>query len=273
MANFKLVATDLDGTLLKLKNGNEISPITVEVIKKVKEKGVKFTFCTGRMFSSALPYAQELGIDVPLVTYEGALVRHPLKAETIYQRFLPLAEAKKIVEWAHEEGLALNAYYNDQLYIEELRPETKDYIERSKVKAEIVGNFVDFLDKDPIKLVALSFNEEQLKDFEEKVRRNLGDKVYVTRSLRSYLEFTHPEATKAHGLRALVDYLSLEPDEVMVIGDSYNDLAMFEVAGFAVAVGNAAAEVKAKADFVTENNEDEGVAEALLKFILENHNA
>src|SRR5690606_22295653 len=104
--NFKLVALDLDGTLLT--EDKEVTPETVAAVRRVRERGCEVTLCTGRMFAATLPYARELGITLPLITYNGGLVMTPESREVLYQRSLPNRYAREIIARAREEGLAIN---------------------------------------------------------------------------------------------------------------------------------------------------------------------
>jgi len=262
----QLVGIDLDGTLLD--NDNRISPRAREAIRQVRGEGVAVTLCTGRMFASARPYALELELDIPLVTYQGALVKSSLSQEVLYQRFLPLELAARIVELARKLRLQVNCYYGDRLYVEGYTPLTRQYAARAGVKLNLVGDLLAFMDEDPIKLVALGSDQSLLGRLEELVQKEVGDRVYITRSQPEYLEFTHPQATKADGLKAVTRRLGFDLERVMVIGDSFNDLAMFDCAGLPVAMGNAPLEVQARARWVTAKNEDDGVAQALEELIL-----
>ena len=265
--SFKLAAIDLDGTLLD--DNLYISPRTRDTIRKSREAGCQVTLCTGRMFVSALPYARQLGLDLPLITYHGALVKASASGEEFYRRAVPLNLAREVLALAGELGLHLNVYLEDHIYVEKLTPEGEFYASLASIKPLVVGDLLNFLHDDPIKMVAVALkDQEPLATMESRWRERRGNALYVTRSQKEFLEFMHPEATKGRGLAELTRRLGLSREEVLAIGDSWNDLEMFKEAGMAVAMGNAPPEVKSAASYVTKKVEDDGVAEALEKLVL-----
>ncbi|MDR7402958.1 MAG: Cof-type HAD-IIB family hydrolase [Armatimonadota bacterium] len=265
---YRLAAIDLDGTLL----GSDltISPRAREAIRRARAAGCTITLCTGRMYASALPYALELGLDVPLITYHGALVKTAPGGEVLYRRFVPLALARRVVTFCQERGFPVNVYYGDGLFVERHTPESAAYGALARRRVEAVGDLLAFMQDDPIKLVALAAPDRlvDLARLEEEWRATHGDALYVTRSQPEFLEFMHPEATKRRGLLEVARRLGVRREEIMAVGDSWNDLEMFRAAGLAVAMGNAPAEVQREADYVTARVEDDGVAEALERFVL-----
>lgn len=261
----RLVAFDLDGTLLK--RDWTISSRNQEAIKAVQAKGVMVTIATGRMFASAVRYAELLGLTLPLITYHGALVTTSHEAPPVYQRFLPKEYARSIVTRVKDLGYAINLYFGDDLYVEKLSEATLYYLRQSGVNYNLVSNLLDLLDRDPIKLVVV--NEEKVLDIlAEESREKWGDAVYITKSEPIYLEYMHPDANKGKALEALARHLGVAREQTMVFGDSYNDLEMFKYAGTSVAMGNARKEIQAAADYITTSNEEDGVALALEKLIL-----
>lgn len=262
---YKLVAVDLDDTLLSpdLKITERVKKATAAA----RASGVHFTISTGRMFCSAVPFARELDIDIPLITYQGALVKNSLSGEVLLYRPLPLACAREIIARVHRLGYHLNGYLDDRLLVERDTPEGRRYAAFSGVEAEVVGDFLEFFDRDPIKVLAIS--EEPLLD---RLSSELGPlykgKVHIAKSKPHFLEFSHPRATKGDALEFLARRFGIKREEIIAVGDSYNDLEMLEYAGLGVAVANAREEVKKKAGYVTEASYSDGVVEVLEKFVL-----
>jgi len=265
MSNFKLVAADLDDTLLD--DSLRLTGRVKEAIVAVRAAGVQFTISTGRMYRSAVPYARELGLEIPLITYQGALVKNAFSGEVLFYRPLPLVYAKDIIARVHELGCHLNAYLDDRLYMENDTPEGRKYMRISGVKAEVVGDFLAFLDRDPTKLLAIA-DEPLLDRLSDELTPLYKGKVHIVKSKPYFLEFSHTQATKGRALAVLAGYFGVKREEIMAIGDSYNDLEMLEYAGLGVVVANARDDVKKKAGYVTSAPNGEGVAEALEKFIL-----
>lgn len=265
MQAFKLIAADLDDTLLD--DNLRLTGQVKDTIVAVRGAGVQFTVSTGRMFRSAVPYARELGLDLPLITYQGALVKNALSGEVLLYRPLPLDYAREIVVRIHELGYHLNTYLDDVLYMEHDTPEGRRYSHISGVKPEFVGDLLKILDRDPTKIVAIA-GEPQLDRLSAELTPRYAGKVHISKSKPFFLEFSHPQATKGHALKALAEYFGIKREEIMAVGDSYNDLEMLEYAGLGVAVANARDDVKKRAGYVTAAPNGTGVVEALEKFVL-----
>jgi hypothetical protein len=219
------------------------------------------------MFCSALPYAQQLCLDLPLITYQGALVKTSASAEVIYQKYLSQVYAREIITLAQENHLHVNVYYNDQLYVEKISNEGKLYAKRSRTPFQVVNNLLDLVREDPIKVLVVG-EEERLDQLAEKCRKQFQDAVYITKSEPFFLEFLNPMASKGKALRLLATHLNIDREQIIAIGDSYNDLDMFRNSGLSVAMGNARQEIKQAADYVTGTNNDDGVATVIEKFVL-----
>lgn len=264
-ADIKLVAIDLDGTLLD--NDRKISQRAKEAIQRVRAQGVEVTLATGRMFASARPYADELGLSLPLVTYQGALVKVSGTGEVLYHRKVDPELAQQVVAMGRERKCTVNFYVDDHVLVETLTPQAEEYSRKYNAVFREIGDLRRVSQLSPIKMLVIDYDEGRLDQFQQECRERFGDSLYITKSMPEYLEFMHPEASKARGIDALARHLGITSRQVMAIGDSYNDLDMLEYAGLAIVMGNAREEVKRKADYVTCSNEDEGVAEALNKYI------
>jgi len=264
----KMVALDLDGTLLT--DDLTIEPEVKEAIKRVQERGILVTLATGRMFRSARPFARELGLKGPLVVYNGAQVREAETGELLFERPLPLAIACPLICCLLEKGYPCNVYVDDDLFVEQVHPVQEEYARRVGVKLHPVENMVEFLHRkrrEPVKIVAIR-SPEELDCLEKTLRQKMGKKVHFTRSLPFYLEILHPLVNKGEALRILAGRYKIKPQEIIAVGDSYNDLQMIRYAGVGVAMANAPEEVKAAALYITGSNNEGGVAQALEKFIL-----
>lgn len=259
---------DLDDTLLD-KN-LQISEENRQALALARRAGVAVTLATGRMYRSALPFAQELEIDAPLITYQGALVKHPVTQEVLLHRPVPLQYALDIIARVNTLGYHINVYLDDRLYVERHTEEMLLYQSISRVNAEAVGPLIPFLKQageEPTKVLVIA-REEQLDELAGELRSLYGEKLHITKSKPYFLEFSHPGATKGHALASVAAYCGLEPGEVIAVGDSYNDLEMIDWAGLGVVVANARPEIQARADYVTASNEENGVARVVEKFIL-----
>ncbi len=261
----KLVALDLDDTLLDSEL--KISPETARAVSAAVEQGVTVTLATGRMYSSARPYALELGLDVPLITYQGALVKTSRSQEVLYHSPVPLELAREMIGYLFSRGFDVNLYMEDQLYAQAGNRWVEEYRKIARVPCQTVPDLLASLTTAPDKFLVID-EEPQLDRLASVLRQMVGDKLHITKSKPFFLEFTHPEADKAKALAHLAARLGIAREEVMAVGDSYNDLEMLEYAGTGIAMGNARPEIKAKADYVTLGNDAHGVAEAIYRFVL-----
>lgn len=266
MAGYKLVAADLDDTLLD-KDFQLTGPVR-QAVAAVRDAGAHFTISTGRMYRSAARLAGELGIDLPLITYQGALVKNSLSGEVLIYRPLPLEHARRIIARIHQKGFHINAYLDDRLLVERDTPEGRRYAAVAGVAQEVVGDLLDYLDRDPTKVLAIA-GEPELDALAAEMEPVCGGLVHIVKSKPYFLEFSHIEATKGHALADLAGRLGIDRAEVMAVGDSYNDLEMLEYAGLGVAVANAREDIKRRAGYVTEAPYGDGVVEALRKFVLQ----
>ncbi|AEG61809.1 Cof-type HAD-IIB family hydrolase [Desulforamulus ruminis] len=269
MTRYRMLAIDLDDTLLNSRL--QISPRTKEAIRRARDAGVHVTLATGRMYRSALPYARELELNLPLITYQGALIKEVATEEVLLHRPLPLELAREAVALASSQGHHVNVYLDDNLYVGKLTPEAEKYRKISGVPIYPVGDLVKLLDKRgvaPTKVLVVG-EETAMDELGEQMLDRFGKTLHICKSKPHFLELSHPEATKGHALDTLARRWDLTRDQVIAVGDSYNDLEMIEYAGLGVVMGNACPDIKAKADYITQSNEQDGVAEVIAKFIFE----
>lgn len=254
---FRLLALDLDDTLLNEEF--HISRENKEAIRCAARHGVLVTLATGRMFRSAVPYARELGIDLPLITYHGALIRTASGEETLYHQPVPLALAKQVAATATGHGFHVNAYINDELFVAEENKFSRYYQNIAKVKVTAVGDLASFLDVPPTKLTVIN-RDGRMDIIKDILLNEYGENLSITISRPHFLEITDRLATKGQALKFLAERHGIPREEVAAVGDSFNDIDMLLYAGYGVAVANAREEAKAVADIITAANTDHGVA-------------
>lgn len=256
---------DLDDTLLT--NALEITARTKGILDRVRAKGVHVTLATGRMYRSTLPFARQLGITEALITYQGALVKNELTGAVLFYRPVPLAVARDVLRRGYELNMHMNVYVDDTLFVDSITEEGTGYANLARVEQYPVGNLLEFLRTDPVKIIFIA-NEKLLDNLQPQLAEIFGQELYITRSKPQYLEFMHKHANKGLALASLAAQLGVSREEIIAFGDSFNDLEMLSYAGMGVAMGNARPEIKACADYVTGDNDDDGVARALEKFVL-----
>jgi len=260
---YKLMAIDIDDTLLNDKL--QITPGTRQAIAAAMEQGVTVTLATGRMYASARKIAGQIALNVPLITYQGALVKN--LTEVWYERYVPSEAAEKIYRYAVEHQLHLHVFWNDQVYTPEDNEKVRAYTRLADVPYTVEPRFSTLLDKPFPKMIMIDL-PQKLDEVAAELKPLLGDEVHITKSKPHYLEFTHREGTKGHALRHVAEMLHCDMSQVIAVGDSWNDRDMIEAAGLGVAMGNAVDQLKELADYVTFSNNEDGVRHVIEKFIL-----
>lgn len=261
----RLVAVDMDDTLLD--KTLQVSPRTCEAITKAQEQGVLVTIATGRMFSSAVPFAKKLNIKTPIITYNGGMVRSAFTKEMVFHKTIASSVANKVVALFRERGWYLQSYMNDELFVVERCEKAKSYERLSGIQAIPLGEEFYTMQHEPTKMLAMA-EPHEIQEIQKVINREFAGEVFTATSKSNYLELTHPSVNKGHALELLAKTLGIKQEEVMAIGDSNNDYPMIEYAGFGVAMGNASDRVKAIAQAVTTHNNEHGVAEAIEKYVL-----
>jgi Cof subfamily protein (haloacid dehalogenase superfamily) len=261
----KLVAVDLDDTLLD--NDRRMSARTKSAIRKAVAQGVTVTMATGRMHCSALPYALELDLDVPLITYNGAMIKRSQSGELLFHRPVDSKVASELLSFFYQRGWYIQVYLDDVLYVKERDERARYYETVANITSVPVGDKIYSLGGEPTKLLTIA-EPNEIKGLYATVKEKFGDRLYVTISKANYLEFANSTVNKGVGVAYLAESLGINRQEVMAVGDSLNDLDMIQYAGWGVAVGNARDEVKSIAQAVTSANHADGVAEAIEKYVL-----
>lgn len=262
---YKLIAIDVDDTLIN--DDKVVTEGTQRALEQAIERGVTVTLATGRMYASAQNVARQTGLNVPLITYQGSLVKNLIDGSVLYERSVPADAARKIFEYCERNELHLQLYVNDRLYVREENDKIKEYADISKIPYTVEPDYAK-LSAEPNTKMLIIDEPAYLDELAPIFRDMLGDAVHITKSKPNFLEFTHREGTKGHALKALAKQFGCDMSEVMAIGDSWNDHDMIEVAGLGVAMGNAIDSLKAVADYVTLTNNEEGVRHVIEKFVL-----
>jgi len=262
----KLFVTDLDGTLLR--SGSPVSAGNIAAVQAAVRAGVTVTLATGRMFRAALPVAEALGVDVPIITYNGALIKR-VSGEVLYRSCLPEATIAAVVEFCRARGWYVQLYSNDELYYVESCDASRGYEAEQQVAGHAVGwDGLLAHTAGVCKMLSITSGRAETDARVAEFNAEFGGTLAAMRSNARYAELLMPGVTKATALTQLAALLQVPLSEVMAIGDSDNDLPMLEAAGQAVAMGNAVDAVKAACAYETGFCEDDGVAQAIYKWVL-----
>lgn len=264
----ELVVIDLDGTLLD--SNHRMSERSEAVLKQVIAQGVKVVIATGKTHASATDVIKRLNLDTPGIYNQGLVVVYPDgRAHSLHSLDPDLV--RRVVTFAEDRGFVVVAYSLSRLLT---RSESRDARELSEQyhepMPEEVGPLQNLLEDIPINKLLLirRFQARKVKALRWQLNSQLDGKARLVQALDDMLEVLPPKASKGAALRGLLHELGVPPERVLAIGDGENDIEMVQLAGFGVAMGNAAASLKEAADYVVSSNDADGVAEAMERFVL-----
>ncbi len=271
--DYKLVAIDMDGTLLN--DAHQVSDRTKLAIDKAKDRGVHIVLATGRILKSALQYGTELNIGSPIVACNGAIIINE-KEEIIYKK--PVS--KEIIEAILDIGKRNHIYYHfyDEygLYANTLVDEvigfyntTSAKIKGLELSVNIFDNKKEILTRNDLDILKFIFIDNSL-DKLNRVRSELEEMraLSISSSWDNNIEVMGKDVSKGEALGYLADQLGINPKEIIAIGDNENDLSMLNYANLGVAMGNSHDNIKRVSDYITSSNNEDGVAKVIEKFIL-----
>ncbi len=283
----KLLALDLDGTLLNSRG--EISEENLTAIQQAEEKGVLVTIATGRRFRDARPVGLQLNLNAPLICHNGALLKYADTLETVAVSILPNETLREILCVGRRFGadalMSVDPNGKGTLLYETVSAENvplQKYIEWSKrlhgdeaeEAVHHVENLEDVLEETETVHVSFSGNCAPMAELELILQNELNDSANVLTTVYPRLDFTlidilPSDASKGFGVEKLALLNNLSAENVMVVGDNFNDLEMLEYAGTAVVMGNADPILLEREEFYeTLSNDESGVAAAIERFIL-----
>jgi Cof subfamily protein (haloacid dehalogenase superfamily) len=270
-ADIRLLVLDLDGTIVD--QSNHIRDSVAQTVDLVKRRGVAVAIATGRRYQSSLPAYDFIGSTLPLICYEGGIIRE--RGTGFTHRHWALAPQVISQILAHTERLSLDGrlsvhfYVEDDLYVSNLNDASSQFFEGSTVVPIVVSDLRPLLNRATTKVMVLSDDVAIITRLSTDLKNS--DSRTRIREYKSItlLEAFHPTANKRSAVRYLAEeIMALRPKNVMAIGDDFSDIEMLEYAGIGVAMGNAPAPVKSCADWVTTTIEKDGVAKAVERWIL-----
>jgi hypothetical protein len=223
-----------------------LDPRDVEAVGRLVRAGITVVASTGRPFPGALPWVKRLGLDTPIVCYQGAQIR-ALDGGMILDHGIEHDLAMEVVRFARERDLHIQAYSKDELLVERDRPEAHEYADHAGMPINFVADLDLAMGPTTPKLVIVA-TREVLEAVLPEVRRRWQEKLNAATSMPTYLEFTSIDSDKAKALAFLCDKLGIPQSETVAVGDGRNDVSMISWAGLGVAVEGAEPEVIAAAD-------------------------
>lgn len=268
---YKMILSDLDETLLV---NHHVPKVNQEAIFKAKEKGVKFVPATGRAFNMIGEILQEIDNyqkeDEYSICFNGGLIVENKDAKILSFQGLPFDLAKEMFEVGKNFDVCVMIFTLDCCYIFNADPDEVERKTVQKARFEVIDEYnMDFLKDDHIaKLLYEKRDMDYLKGIEKQIQSHVEGRLAVSYSSYRYLEFNPIGVSKGVALKWLADYLHMDIQETIAIGDNYNDTSMIKAAGLGVCVSSATEDIQAMSDYVTKADYDQGaVAEVIEKFV------
>jgi Cof subfamily protein (haloacid dehalogenase superfamily) len=262
----RLLLADVDGTLVTREK--VLTDQTVAAAQELRDAGIMLALTSGRPPRGMSMLIAPLKLEGPIAGFNGGVLVNP-DLSVIESHPLDFATAKEALQLLPDQGLDAWVYTENEWLI---RDSNAPHVAREtwtvKFDATVVNGFTDAHLADAVKIVGVSDDFDRVAACEKMAQERLGQRASAARSQPYYLDITHPQANKGAVVLTLSRLLDIPPEQIATIGDMPNDVLMFRVSGFSIAMGNASDEVKAQATVATDSNENEGFAKAVRKFIL-----
>lgn len=268
---YKLLVLDLDGTLTNSKK--QITPFTLATLMEAQEQGLRIVLASGRPTYGIIPLAKQLEMHRFggfILSFNGGKIINQATNEVLYEQTLESDIIPILYKRAWDAGLTILSYNGKYILTENAEDKYVKYESfLTKMKVKETDDFLRDLHLPADKCMIVG-EPEDLVPLEEKLRQEVGQQINVYRSEAFYLELVPKGIDKAASLARLLEKLAISPDEIVAVGDGYNDVSMIRYAGLGVAMANAQEPVKASANYVTpQTNDEDGVAWLVKKLLKE----
>ena len=259
--NCKAIFTDVDGTLVDSESC--IMPLTAAAIRACMDAGIHVVLISGRGASGIYTVLDEYQLKCPLIACSGSLIMDEDR-QILYNRSITAAKAKEVADFVKKRGfdMAVGIYSVDDWMVED--PEDwricreADYI-KTRPRQQ---SFDKIPDDRPVNKLLCICEPEDILAYEKELAESFPD-LTVVKSASTLIEIMDRGVDKSEALERMSRHLGVSPEETIAFGDSYNDLGMLQMAGMAVVMGNAPEDIRSSFDYVTEDNEHEGIYLAL----------
>lgn len=270
MSPYKLLVLDVDGTLIG--QGAYPTPRVAEAVQEARRKGVVVTLGTGRASEACYHILERLRLDKLHIFFDGAAVVEWPSNEIIYVQALPPPAGQRLIELAREYDLFLEIYAHDFYFIEKDGP-LADHQRQKLQITPIITNLMSLIGRIKVVKGQILATTPAEKERAILVSKEMEPLCKMSWSLDPsnniyFINAISRSVSKGETLHTVADYLGVDLEQVLAMGNSFNDLPIFEVAGASVAMGHAPDELKQKATWVAPSVEDDGVAVAIEKFVL-----
>jgi Cof subfamily protein (haloacid dehalogenase superfamily) len=269
----KLVVLDLDGTLLN--DAHEITTETKEYLEELKSKGIKIVIATGRTFTAAKRYHNELKLDTPLISCNGGFIYDPIQEKVIDGHAIRKPTVLKIFQILLKNNTFFQFYSADKIYSTEIKYLLEAWSEENKnleaediINIEIIDDpikIIETTDESIFKLLAIEEDPETYNKLMDSLKTI--DEIELVSSFTGAIDIMEKGITKGMALEFIANYLNIPMEQTLAIGDNNNDATMLKAAKIGIAMENATTLAKDNANELTDTNLNNGVLKALQKHI------
>jgi Cof subfamily protein (haloacid dehalogenase superfamily) len=267
MNNFKMICLDIDGTLLN--SNHKITEKVRDTINIIaNEKNIPVILVSARMPKGITFLQRELEIEEPIICYSGALILDK-DGKILSKEFINVLDLEEIYKLVNKHNIHISLYKDDEWYIEEMDYWAKQESEITNITPKIIEfkELIELWKKEgtgPNKILCMA-NPNEINILKENIKAN---DLNIYPSKPTYLEIMPSKASKTSAINCLQKKFHINKDEIIAMGDNYNDIDMLEYVGLGIAMGNAPEDVKKHANYVTLTNDEDGVGEALKKYVI-----
>jgi Cof subfamily protein (haloacid dehalogenase superfamily) len=265
---YKAVFIDVDGTLIK--SDHSVSNTTFDVIQKLVTNKILVVLVSARPLSGIEPIAKDIGLlNNPIASLNGAYISD--KGNIILNSIIDLGTVRDLDEQLQPFGSTI-IYYQQNEWFSQFQNFNTDY-EQKITSIPVLIQPVQLTlqcwqnnNNGPNKVLVIT-EEAATNNIQECLKQKFGEHLNTYTSKPTYIEIMNKEASKVNAVKLLIKRFNLRKEEIIAIGDNFNDKEMIEYAGLGIAMGNAPEEIKVIADYVTDTNNEDGVAKALLRIL------
>lgn len=259
--NIKAIVLDLDGTLLS--SNLRILDDTQKILKQLIKNGIRIIIATGRTPQTAIPMTKQLNIKAPMVLANGALIYDPITNQVIHSNSIKKNTVYSLLKLSKEINKSLNIYTPHCIYLEEER-----IIPYMKISGDDRNNLISqnqFNLENELVLKCEFFGTNDGKNDKLKKRvlrksQEINDDLYITSAHTDFLEILNKNVNKLHGIKYVLNKFDISENQVLLFGDSHNDVEMLSNFPYSIAMGNAETSAKDASKYYTKSNDNNGIS-------------